>query len=67
MIETWARPAPAAPFIRLAGQDLNRARLNRSAPACRFGFRQKDDYAEARAGFAAAANLFTLTQWPAPA
>ena len=67
VIETRDRPAPAAPFIRLAGQDLNRARLNRSAPACRFGFRQKDDYAEARAGFAAAANLFTLTQWPAPA
>ncbi len=66
-IETRPQPTLAAPFIRLAGQDLNRARLNRSAPACRFGFRQKDDYAEARAGFEAAANLFTATQWPAPA
>ena len=66
-IETRPQPTPAAPFIRLAGQDLNRARLNRSAPACTVQFRQKDDYAEARAGFAAAANLFTVTQWPAPA
>ncbi len=67
VVETRPRPTPAATFIRLAGQDLNRARLNRSAPACRVGFRQKDDYAEARAGFAAAVNLFTVTQWPAAA
>ncbi len=67
VVETRPRPIPAPTFIRLTGQDLNRARLNRSAPACRVGFRQKDDYAEARAGFAAAANLFTVTQWPAPA
>ena len=67
VIETRFRPAPAAAFTRLAGQNLNHARLNRSAPACTFGFRQKDDYAEARAGFEAAVNLFTVTQWPAAA
>ena len=67
VIETRPRPTPAATFIRLAGQDLNRARLNRSASACTVQFRQKDDYAEARAGFTAAANLFTVTQWPAAA
>ena len=66
-IETRPRPTPAPTFIRLAGQDLNQARLNCSAPACRAGFRQKDDYAEARAGFAAAVNLFTVTQWPVAA
>ncbi len=66
-VDTQAEPTQAATFIRLAGQDLNRARLNRSAPACTVQFRQKDDYAEAQAGFTAAANLFTVTQWPAAA
>ena len=67
VVETRLRPTPAPAFMRLGGQDLNQARLNRSTPACTFGFRQKDDYAEAVAGFEAAANLFTVTQWPAPA
>ena len=67
VVETRPKPIPAPTFIRLAGQDLNRARLSRSAPRCTVQFRQKDDYAEARAGFAAAANLFTVTQWPAAA
>ena len=67
VVETRSRPTPSTVFIRLGGQDLNRARLNRSAPACTVQFRQKDDYGEARAGFAAAANLFTVTQWPAAA
>ena len=66
-IETSFSPGPTAIFIRLAGQNLNQARLNRSAPACTVGFRQKDDYAEARAGFTAAVNLFTVTQWPTAA
>ena len=67
VVETRSKPTPAAPYMRLAGQDLNRARLNRSAPACTVAFRQKDDCAEAQAGFTAAANLFTVTQWPAAA
>ena len=67
VVDTRSTPAQAASFIRLAGQDLNRARLNRSAPACTVQFRQKDDYPEAQAGFAAAANLFTVTQWPTAA
>ncbi len=67
VVDTRAEPTQAAAFIRLAGQDLNRARLNRSAPACTVQFRQKDDYAEAQASFTAAANLFTITQWPAAA
>ena len=63
------QPGPTQPptFFRLAGQDLNRARLNRSAPACTVQFRQKDDYAAAKVGFTAAANLFTVTQWPVAA
>lgn len=60
-------PRPPAVVIRLARQNLNRARLNRSASVCTVEFRQKDDYAPARAGFETAANLFTVTQWPAAA
>ena len=67
VVDTRAAPTPAAPFIRLAGQNLNRSRLNRSTSACAVQFRQKDDYAEAQAGFSAAANLFTVTQWPVAA
>ena len=67
VVDTRAMPTPAATFIRLAGQDLNRSRLNRSSPACTVQFRQKDDYAEAQAGFTAAANIFTVTQWPVAA
>ncbi len=67
VVDTRPGPSQAPTFIRLAGQDLNRARLNRSAPACTVQFRQKDDYAVAQAGFTAAANLFTVTQWPVAA
>ncbi|MBT8340730.1 MAG: hypothetical protein HKP58_12520 [Desulfatitalea sp.] len=63
-IETKLQETPAGVFIRLAGQDLNRSRLNRSTSACKVKFRQKDDYAEALSGFDSAANLFTVTQWP---
>ena len=79
--EIETRPRPAVAVIRLAGleltrQDLtrpdvvpprgglNRARLPR-APVCRVLFGQKDHYAPAQAGFEAAANRFTVTQWPA--
>ena len=64
VVDTQPGPTQPPTFIRLAGQDLNRARLNRSAPACTVQFRQRDDYAEAQAGFEAAANLITVTQWP---
>jgi phage tail-like protein len=63
-IKTKPQETPAGVFIRLAGQDLNRSRLNRSTSACRVKFRQKDDYAEALAGFDIVANLVTVTQWP---
>jgi phage tail-like protein len=63
-IDTNPQETLTGAFIRLAGQDLNRSRLNRSTSACRVKFRQKDDYAEALAGFDTAENLFTVTQWP---
>ena len=64
VVDTRPGPSQAASFIRLAGQNLNRSRLNRSTSACAVQFRQKDDYAAAQVGFTAAANLFTVTQWP---
>ncbi len=63
-IDTTPQQAPAGVFIRLSGQDLNRSRLNHSTSACRIRFKQKDDYAEAQAGFEAVANFFYITQWP---
>lgn len=46
-IDTKASEPPVDAFIRLAGQNLNRSRLNRSATACRIKFRQKDLLSEA--------------------
>ena len=46
-IETKPAVEPGVSFIRLAGQDLNRSRLNRSAQPCRIKFRQKDMLSEA--------------------
>jgi len=46
-IDTKPSEPPVDAFIRLAGQDLNRSRLNRSATACRVKFRQKDLLSEA--------------------
>ena len=66
-IETRPHEGPSATVIRLSGQRLNRARLDRSTPACTVEFRKKDHYAPAQAGFEAAANLFTATRWPTTA
>ena len=66
VVETHPPQTPAV-VVRLAGQNLNGVLLNRSSSVCTVRFRQKDAYAPARAGFEAAANLFTVTQWPAAA
>lgn len=58
--EPGAKPA----VFRLVRQHLNRSRLARSTRSCRFVFRQKDMSGSDTAGFEAAANLYTVTQWP---
>jgi hypothetical protein len=51
--------------MRLGLMPLNAAGFRISKPSLRWRFRQKDDHAEAQAGFEAAANRYTVTQWPA--
>jgi len=46
-VDTKPTPDTTTPVVRLAGQDLNRSRLNQSAPACKIKFRQKDLLSEA--------------------
>ncbi len=50
--------------FRLVREHLNRAKLARSTRSCKFVFSQKDLSGSATAGFDAAANLYTVTQWP---
>jgi len=57
-------PGPKPAILRLVRQHLNRSKLARSTRSCRFVFRQKDMSGSDTAGFAAAANLYTVTQWP---
>ena len=40
--EVAVKPTIPIPFLRLSRNRLNRVRLNRAAPACRYRFRQKD-------------------------
>ena len=55
----------AKPIVfRLVREHLNRSKLARSTRSCRFVFRQKDMSGSAMACFTAAANLYTVTQWP---
>ena len=58
--EPGAKPV----IFRLVREHLNRSMLARSTGSCRFVFRQKDMSGSDTAGFAAAANLYTVTQWP---
>jgi len=58
--EPGAKPA----VFRLVRQHLNRSKLARSTRSCRLVFRQKDMSRSDTAGFEAAANLYTVTQWP---
>jgi len=51
--------------MRLGLMPLNAAGFRLSRPCLRWRFRQKDDHAETQAGFEAAANQYTVTQWPA--
>jgi len=62
-VET-AEPGPRPVVFRLVRQHLNRSKLAHSTRSCRFVFRQRDLAGSAAAGFAAAANLYTVTQWP---
>ncbi len=62
-VET-TEPGPKPAIFRLVRQHLNRSKLARSTRSCRFVFRQKDMSGSDTAGFAAAANLYTVTQWP---
>ena len=55
----------AKPIVfRFVRERLNRSRLARSTRSCRIVFRQRDLTGSAAAGFTAAANLYTVTQWP---
>jgi len=48
-VDTKRPPETPVPVIRMAGQDLNTSRLNRSKAACRIKFRQRDVFSEALA------------------
>lgn len=55
----------AKPIVfRLVREHLNRSKLAHSTRSCRAMFRQQDLADSAAAGFSAAANLYTVTQWP---
>lgn len=62
-VET-AEPGPRPVVFRLVRQHLNRSKLAHSTRSCRFVFRQRDLSGSATAGFTAAANHYTVTQWP---
>jgi len=62
-VET-TEPGAKPVIFRLVRQHLNRSKLARSTRSWRFVFRQKDMSGSDTAGFAAAANLYTVTQWP---
>lgn len=62
-VET-TEPGPKPAIFRLVRQHLNRSKLARSTRSCRFVFRQRDLAGSAAAGFTAAANHYTVTQWP---
>jgi hypothetical protein len=51
--------------MRLGLMPLNGSGFRLSEPGLRWRFRQKDDHAEVQAGIDAAANQYTVTQWPA--
>lgn len=57
-------PGAKSVVFRLVRQHLNRSRLAHSTRSCRIVFRQRDLTESAAAGFTAAANLYTVTQWP---
>lgn len=59
-------PGTKPVVFRLVRQHLNRAKLTHSTRSCRIVFRQKDLIESEAAGFTAAANLYTVTQWPEP-
>lgn len=50
--------------LRLVRRHLNRSKLAHSTRSCRIVFRQRDIIESAAAGFTAAENLYTVTQWP---
>lgn len=62
-IET-EEPGEKPVVLRLVREHLNRSKLARSTRSCRIVFRQTDLTESAAAGFTAAANLYTVTQWP---
>lgn len=67
MCEVETQDPGAKPLVfRLVRQHLNRAKLAHSTRSCRIVFRQRDLTESSAAGFTAAANLYTVTQWPEP-
>lgn len=63
-VDTGSYHDPARVALRTSKQHLNRARLNHAESACHILFRQRDFRAYAQAGFARAANLYTVLRWP---
>lgn len=57
-------PGAKSVVFRLVRQHLNRSKLAHSTRSCRIVFRQRDITESSAAGFTAAANLYTVTQWP---
>jgi hypothetical protein len=50
--------------MRLGSMPLNASGFRKSKPCLRWRYRQRDDHAQTTAGFEAAANQYTVTQWP---
>jgi len=51
--------------MRLGSMPLNASGFRKSKPCLRWRYRQRDDHAQATAGFEAAVNQYTVTRWPA--
>jgi len=57
-------PSASPVVLRFVRERLNRSKLAHSTRSCRVVFRQQDLTGSTMAGFTAAANLYTVTQWP---
>jgi phage tail-like protein len=57
-------PGAIPVVLRFSRERLNRSKLAHSTRSCRVVFRQRDLTESATSGFSAAANLYTVTQWP---
>lgn len=58
------QPSKRPVILRLVRERLNRCKIAHSTRSCRVVFRQRDLGSSVAAGITAAANLYTVTDWP---